>query len=39
MEATIHDNPKWHPLFREQELEICTTRLKNYGYLTANENH
>src|SRR6267142_1162172 len=35
MEATIHDNPKWHPLFREQELEICTRRLKKYGYLTC----
>lgn len=33
VEAIIHDNPKWHPLFTEDELIICTERLKQYQYL------
>ena len=33
VEAVIHDNPKWHPLFTQAELEICTKRLKEHGYL------
>lgn len=28
VEAVIHDNPKWHPLFTEEELAICAQRLK-----------
>jgi hypothetical protein len=36
VEAVIHDNEKWHPLFTEQELEICVTRLTDYRYLSAN---
>jgi hypothetical protein len=32
LEALIHDNPKWHSLFSEEELAICTTRLKAYHY-------
>jgi hypothetical protein len=32
VEAVIHDNEKWHPLFTEEELAICVTRLKQYGY-------
>ena len=32
MEAMIHDNPKWHPLFREQELATCAARLEQHGY-------
>lgn len=33
VEAVIHDNPKWYPLFTKEELAICTTRLKEYRYL------
>lgn len=33
VEAVIHDNPKWHPLFSAEELAICTKRLKDYHYL------
>jgi hypothetical protein len=33
VEAVIHDNSKWHPLFTEEELKICTKRLSKYGYL------
>src|SRR5271154_5826670 len=35
VEAVIHDNQKWHPLFTEEELAICVTRLKQYGYSGA----
>jgi hypothetical protein len=33
VEAVIHDNPKWHPLFTQEDLAICTKRLKEYKYL------
>jgi hypothetical protein len=33
VEALIHDNPKWHPLFTPEDLAICAKRLKEYGYL------
>ena len=33
VEAVIHDNPKWHPLFTRNELDVCTERLRKYGYL------
>ena len=33
VEAVIHDNPKWHPLFTAEELAICTKRLTEYKYL------
>ena len=33
VEAVIHDSPKWHPLFTQEHLEICTKRLTDYGYL------
>jgi len=33
VEAVIHDNPRWHPLFTEEELAICSKRLKEYRYL------
>jgi len=33
VEAVIHENPKWHPLFTSEELEICRKRLKDYRYL------
>lgn len=32
VEALIHDNPRWHPLFTEGELAICKKRLAEYGY-------
>jgi len=32
VEAVIHNNSKWHPLFTPSELEICTARLKKHGY-------
>jgi hypothetical protein len=35
VEALIHDNAKWHPLFTEQELQICANRLQQYGYTGA----
>jgi hypothetical protein len=34
VEAVIHDNPKWHPLFTREELDICVKRLRDYGYLS-----
>jgi len=34
VEAVIHDNPKWHTLFTQVDLEICTRRLRDYRYLT-----
>ena len=33
VEAMIHDNAKWHPLFTESELAICVRRLTEYQYL------
>jgi hypothetical protein len=33
VEAVIHDKQKWHPLFTQEELAICTKRLKDYKYL------
>lgn len=33
VEAMIHDNPRWHPLFNQDELTICARRLIDYGYL------
>ncbi len=35
VEAVIHDNPKWHPLFTADELEICRRRLEEYRYFVA----
>jgi hypothetical protein len=32
VEAVIHDNPKWHPLFSEEDLAICKRRLTQYEY-------
>jgi len=32
VEAVIHDNPKWHSLFTEDELAICVRRLTDYQY-------
>ena len=32
VEAVIHDNPKWHPLFTHEELAICDKRLAEYNY-------
>jgi hypothetical protein len=33
VEAVIHDNPNWHPLFTQEELAICMKRLTEYEYL------
>jgi len=33
VEAVIHDNPKWHELFTQADLDVCAKRLKEYGYL------
>jgi len=32
VEAVIYDNPKWHPLFTEEDLVICRNRLAEYDY-------
>jgi hypothetical protein len=32
VEAVILEEPKWHPLFTEEELGICRKRLRFYGY-------
>jgi hypothetical protein len=34
VEALIWNNPKWHPLFSQEELSICKERLDNYGYFS-----
>jgi hypothetical protein len=31
-EAVILQEPKWHPLFTPEEIEICRKRLREYGY-------
>jgi hypothetical protein len=32
VEALIHDNSQWHPLFTSDELAICERRLSAYEY-------
>jgi hypothetical protein len=32
VEAVVTDNPKWHPLFTEEELEKARARLVANGY-------
>jgi hypothetical protein len=32
VEALIHDNPRWHPLFTNQQLEKVRQRLVDYEY-------
>jgi len=32
VEAVILEEPKWHPLFTPEEIEICRERLRFYGY-------
>ena len=32
VEALIHDNPEWQPLFTEEELDIIRKRLADYHY-------
>ena len=32
VEATVYDNPKWHSLFADEELEKAKKRLADYGY-------
>lgn len=38
VEAVIYDNPKWHPLFTVEELEICRQRLEDYQYFANAHN-
>jgi hypothetical protein len=33
IEAFVHDNPKFHPLFTETMLANCETRLRAVGYI------
>jgi len=33
IEAFVHDNPKFHPLFSEKQLANCEARLKSVGYV------
>jgi hypothetical protein len=33
VEAVIHDDPKWHPLFTQEELAICKKRLTDNDYI------
>jgi len=35
VEAVIFDDPRWHPLFTPEELEICRERLIAYHYKPA----
>jgi hypothetical protein len=35
LEALIHDNPIWHPLFTPEELAECEKRLSDRGYFQA----
>lgn len=35
VEAVIHDQPKWHELFTEEELAICKNRLTQYHYFRS----
>ena len=34
VEALVHDNPKWHSLFTDDELVICHKRLVDYRYIS-----
>jgi hypothetical protein len=33
VEAVVHDNTKWHPLFTQRGVGNCAKRLKEYRYL------
>jgi hypothetical protein len=35
VEALIHDNPRWHPMFTPDELAIGARRLTEYHYLRS----
>lgn len=35
VEAMIHDNSRWHPLFTQDELDTCARRLTEYQYLKS----
>ena len=37
VEAVIHDNPRWHPLFSREELKKVQQRLRRFGYGPALE--
>jgi hypothetical protein len=36
VEAVILNEPRWHPLFTSEELELCRVRLLKYGYGVSN---
>ncbi len=33
VEALVQDNPHWHPLFTDEELERARKRLEDYNYI------
>lgn len=35
VEAVVHDNPRWHPLFTPDELERARQRLDDYDYFAG----
>jgi hypothetical protein len=35
VEAVIHNNEKWHPLFTREELDVCIERLRAFNYFKA----
>ena len=37
VEALIHDNPQWHPLFTQDDLAMCAKRLTEYRYLQGQQ--
>lgn len=36
VEALVIDEPRWHPLFTEEELEKARSRLQEYHYIPSN---
>jgi len=32
VEAMVLETPRYHPLFTSEELKICASRLRDYGY-------
>ena len=32
VEAVVHDNPEWHSLFTQDELDSCRKRLTDFDY-------
>ncbi len=38
VEATVIDDPKWHPLFQPEELDRARKRLRDYHYQASTVN-